>query len=312
MTLPTGIKLEKCWEQALVVAELRQALHAELEKWMDRLEEAMREKGPQPPLWEITEIVRNQRQDFMATVARTWVERKYQDYLQQEKASCPKCDRLLNRWGISSRPVETLIGTFNLERPYFYCRSCKYGFCPLDQVLGLSPQDKQYDLQRAAVKVAVEIPYEEASDLFLELTGVSTSDHVIHETVGKVAEGIGVLDISSTTEEIHKRVEEISQGKKWKPILVLAIDGASVPIRPEGVKGRRPGRKKKRAKRAKWKGERREVKGFRFYLVNEDRIVHLLSWHQIQTDKELEEALRKVKEAELIEEEKVKLMRNRG
>ena len=198
MTLPTEIKLEKCWEHALGAAELRQALHEELDKWLDKLEEEMEEKGPQPPLREITEVIRNQRQDFMATVARAWVERKYQDYLQQEKASCPKCGRLLNRWGISSRPVETLIGTFNLERPYFYCRSCKYGFCPLDQVLGLSPQDKQYDLQRAAVKVVTEIPYEEASSLFFALTGVSVSNQVIHEIVGKVAEGVGVLYISPT------------------------------------------------------------------------------------------------------------------
>ena len=89
--------------------------------------------------------------------------------------------------------------------------------------------------------------------------------------------------------------------------MVLAIDGADIPTRPETAKGRRPGRKKKRAKRARWKGQWREAKGFRFYLVDGERIVHLLSWHQVQSDEELGEALRQVREAGLIPEDKVRL-----
>jgi hypothetical protein len=116
-----------------------------------------------------------------------------------------------------------------------------------------------------------------------------------------------VLSVSPTAEEIRQRVAEVAEGRKWRPILVLAIDGADVPARPETAKGRRPGRKRKRAKRARWKGQWREAKGFRFYLVDGERIVHLLSWHQVQSDKELGEALRQVKEAGLIPQEKVRL-----
>ena len=65
--------------------------------------------------------------------------------------------------------------------------------------------------------------------------------------------------------------------------MMLSIDGADVPIRPEEAKGSRPGRKSQRAKQAHWKGQWRESKGSRFYLVYEDRIIHLISWHQIQS-----------------------------
>jgi len=65
-------------------------------------------------------------------------------------------------------------------------------------------------------------------------------------------------------------------------------------------KGR--GRKKGEAKRARWNGEWREAKGFRFYLVDGDRLDHVLCWHQVQSSEELEESLRKVKEAGLIPE----------
>ena len=48
-------------------------------------------------------------------------------------------------------------------------------------------------------------------------------------------------------------------------------------------------------------------KGFRFYLLADDRIVQVPSWHQIHTDEEAAEALHQVKAAGLIPEEQVRL-----
>jgi hypothetical protein len=42
-------------------------------------------------------------------------------------------------------------------------------------------------------------------------------------------------------------------------------------------------------------------------LLDGARIVHVLSWHQIQSESELGEALRQIKEAGLIPEETVRL-----
>jgi hypothetical protein len=115
-----------------------------------------------------------------------------------------------------------------------------------------------------------------------------------------------VLDVSPTAAEIQRKVAQVAAGKGGRPILVLAIDGADVPTRPETAKGRRPGRRHQRATRARWTGEWRDAKGFRFYLVAGGRIVHVLSWHQVQTDDELAAALRQVKGAELIPEAQVR------
>ncbi len=49
------------------------------------------------------------------------------------------------------------------------------------------------------------------------------------------------------------------------------------------------------------------AQGFRFYLLDGDRIVHVLSWHQVQSESELGEALQEVKDAGLIPEETVRL-----
>ena len=85
--------------------------------------------------------------------------------------------------------------------------------------------------------------------------------------------------------------------------MMLAIDGAHAPTRPEPSPPERQERQ-----RAKYK----EAKGFRIYLVDKDRIIHLISWHQIQDDKGLAEALLTIKDAGLIPEEKIRLCAHRG
>jgi len=90
-------------------------------------------------------------------------------------------------------------------------------------------------------------------------------------------------------------------------VLILGIDGAYVPSRPESARGRRPGQARQRARRARWQHEWREAKGLRFYLLDGERIVQVLSWHQVQKEHELGEALQQVKDAGLIPEEAVRL-----
>jgi hypothetical protein len=151
------------------------------------------------------------------------------------------------------------------------------------------------------------VPDETACELFEELTGLPLSAHTAHELTQAVAEGLTVLDVAPSREAILAKITAVAAGQPWGPILVLAIDGADVPTCPETAKGQRPGRKKARANRARWTGEWREAKGFRFYLLADDRIVQVLSWHQIQTDEEAAAALRQVQAAGLIPEEQVRL-----
>jgi len=298
------ISLEE-FRQARVRAEARHQLHEGLDHWLDAVEERLPEKTP--TLDQVTQAVFAMRHELTGMITEALVEQRHRQTLQQQTIPCPHCGRLLRARGSPARTVETMVGAVSLTRPYFYCLRCQAGFYPLDEVLQLSEHRKQWDMQKAAASLATETPYETASGLFGELTGLSFSDHIAHEVVGELTEGLTVLSVSPTVEEIRQKIAKVAEGRKWRPIVVLAIDGADVPTRPETAKGRRPGRKKKRAKRARWKGQWREAKGFRFYLVAGERIVHLLSWHQVQSDEELGEALRQVKEAGLIPEEDVRL-----
>jgi hypothetical protein len=80
-----------------------------------------------------------------------------------------------------------------------------------------------------------------------------------------------------------------------------------VPTRPDSARRPCAGQRRTRAKRARWRGQWRDAKGFRFSLLDGERIVHGLSWHQVQNDAQLGEALKQVKEAGVIPEEQVRL-----
>ncbi len=89
-----------------------------------------------------------------------------------------------------------------------------------------------------------------------------------------------------------------SRARSWsRPVMMLTLDGAHAPVRPEPspCRGERGS------------GDYEEVKGFRLYLIDRQRIIHLMSWHQIGTADELASSLCTIKQAGLIPEDRVRL-----
>src|SRR5215831_12317447 len=220
---------------------------------------------------------------------------------------CATCAHHLRARPVVSRTVETLIGAIEVQRPYFYCQHCHRGCYPLDEVLGLRAGRIQLDVQQAAAALVTEVPYDTASALFGRLSGLAVSSERMHTLTHQAAEGLTVLDVVPSGAEIAQQVAALAVGRFRRPVLVLGIDGAYVPSRPESARGRRPGQARQRARRARWRHEWREAKGFRFYLLDGERIVHVLSWHQVSNEQDVGEALQQVKDAGVIPEETARL-----
>jgi hypothetical protein len=293
------VRARKQWDA------LRGQLHTRFDQWLDELEAQLPE--PAPSLAQVTETVWNLRQALTGGLTEAIVEHTHRSEHTRQQSRCPQCDRLLTARAPVQRTVETLVGLVQLERPYCYCPACRVGLYPLDEVLGLSPGRTQLDVQKAAAKLVTEVPYDEAQRLFGDLTGVGVGSERMHTFTNQVAEGLTVLDVAPSRDEITRRIAEVAAGRFRRPVVVLGIDGASVPTRPERARGRRPGHGRHRAKRALWRGQWRDAKGCRFYLMDGDRIIHVLSWHQVHNEAQLGEALKQVKEAGLIPEEQVRL-----
>ena len=294
-----AVRASKQW------ASLRQQLHDYFDLWLDGLQAKL--PGPETTLAQITETVWDLRQDLTGSLTEALVDYGHRFEFMRQQIVCKTCQCLVTARPLVPRTVETMVGSVRLERPYFYCRVCREGSYPLDEALGLTPGRYQLDVQKAAAKLVIETAYDEAQTLFHDLTGVSLGSERMHTLTNRAAQGLSVLDIAPSREQIDERIAEVAAGKWRRPVVVLGIDGAFAPTRPDSARGRRPGQRRQRARRPTWKGQWREVKGFRFYLIDGERLVHLLSWHQIQNETELGEALKEVKEAGLIPEDRVRL-----
>ena len=196
---------------------------------------------------------------------------------------CDECGRtLLRQRHLHRRTIESRHGELEVERPYFYCRQCQRGYHPFDQALELAPERKQYDLQRAAAELFTEVPFARASQIFKRLTGIPMTDHCMQDVAAKLGEVADPVRVLPSRQRVEASIEQAGNGRVWRPVLVVAADGAAVPTRPATQ-----GRSKQRGV-----GEWREAKGFRIYLVGQERIEQILSWHQVATEEEFGEALR--------------------
>lgn len=253
------------------------------------------------PMESITDISKSlfqNRSQIMGQGALALIEKKFGHLLDQQYCECPSCNRRIKAKSEKvRRKIDTVVGPVTLYRPYFYCKTCSFGFYPLDDALGLSNRKAQADIQELEAWLAAEMPYETASEALERCAGIQLSNHHAHDVVNEIAADIQLLDVCPDKTEVHRKIDEISEGRFRRPVLMIGIDGAHAPTRPEPSP-----RKGKRGK-----GEWKEVKGFRMYLLDDKQIVHLISWHQIENDKALANDLVQIKQAGLIPEDNVRI-----
>ena len=147
----------------------------------------------------------------------------------RQQIVCKTCQCLVTARPLVPRTVETMVGSVRLERPYFYCRVCREGSYPLDEALGLTPGSYQLDVQKAAARLVIETSYDEAKTLFHDLTGVHLGSERMHTLTNRAAEGLSVLDIAPSREQIDERIAKAAAGKWRRPVVVLGIDGEASP-----------------------------------------------------------------------------------
>ena len=203
---------------------LRQQLHERFDPWRDTLEQAWRE--PPATLSEVPATVWDLRQQLTGGITETSVAQAHEGERQRRQASCPRCTRVLQVQEHGGRPVETMVGPVELERPSFSCRSCRTGLYPLDEARGLVAGCQQLDRQHAAAQLVTEVPYDTAQALFDALTGMHCGSERLHTVANRVAEGLTVLAVAPSREEIERRIASVSTGRLRRPVLVLGLDGA--------------------------------------------------------------------------------------
>jgi len=223
-----------------------------------------------PKLENITEVIRDQLLKLGAEVASVTLNNIALEE-QQNNASKTKGNR--------SRTLNTILGPVDYERKAFYNAESSSLSFPADDTLGIHAGQIQSDVLKRVIKLGIEVPFKEASELCESLMGVTVSEGSIHGGVVKAGQQAQYKDVVPTKEEIHQKLDKLKNSNPHeKAHIVIGVDGAMEPLRPENSL-----RKGKRGE-CFWK----ECKGFRVYAtVGEKTIEHLISWHQIGNDEDL-------------------------
>ena len=203
---------------------LRQQLHERFDQWLDEVEAQL--PGSEPTLAQVSETIWSLRQQLTGGVAQTIIEHTHQEEQRRKALQCATCAHLLRARPAVSRTVETLIGEIEVHRPYFYCPHCHRGRYPLDEVLELRAGRIQRDVQQAAVDLATEVPYETASTLFGQLSGMTVSSERMHTITHQVAAGLSVVEVAPSREEIDRRGGRVAAGRGRRPVGVRGGGGA--------------------------------------------------------------------------------------
>ena len=205
---------------------------------------------------------------------------------------CKDCGSRLHKKYSNNRECFTTIGTITIDCPYFICRKCKTIHTPYEDTLNLRNGKYQYDMQKVAALFGAKETYADAAEMMSEIYRLDVSPDTVHKLTNQVASEVKLTEIIPTAEEISKIIDKIKQNSHRRPVLVFSADGAMVPIRT-----------KEKNKPHCWK----EAKGIRGYLIDGDKIVHLLSWHQIANIGEFREFLKDLRGKGIIPLTKVRL-----
>ena len=252
----------------------REMIHDEVDKWVDKIIDEAFKDNKQLTVMELSELFDKTKHQFFGACLQALIEQKHAGLFEQEHADCPKCGKICKKRRDNQKTMVTMQGPSDLKRPWFYCTDCRYGFSPMDKVLEISRKKYQFDVQKKATRTTAEVPFSRSSELFEELTGHPISDHFMHENFEQIGAHTCLEDVVAGSQEIADRCKEAA-GDSWRPVLVVASDGAHVPTRPKARRNEKRG-----------KGQWQEAKGFRIYLLGEDRIIHIASWHQIQNEEQ--------------------------
>jgi hypothetical protein len=106
--------------------------------------------------------------------------------------SCPHCQESARFVDYRPKTIQSLVGTFGLDRAYYHCRACGKGTVPWDQTLRLSRQAMTPGAKELVSLIGAVDSFGEAADIVLKKTsGLRLSESTVERTCEAVGRDIG-------------------------------------------------------------------------------------------------------------------------
>ncbi len=138
---------------------------------------------------------------------------------------------------LRSRPVLTVVGWAQMNRPWYFCDRCHEGQFPADEALDVKNTYFSPGVRRMQALVGQDAPFDHGREQMKILAGLE----VTAKSVERTAEAIGANIAANEQRAIDRAVQldlPVIVGKPI-PILYVQMDGTGVPVVKKETEGRK-------------------------------------------------------------------------
>ena len=152
----------------------------------------------------------------------------------EEARPCPHCGQEATYQFKREATLLTIVGQVTYRRAYYLCAQCHRGHYPMDEQLGLRPGELSAEMESLTAMTGVQLPFEQSSQLFEELTLVSVSDHSVAKSAQAMGSEVQTLEgewVAQSEDEdwLQEQVRLAERPQR----LYGALDAAKVHVRGE-------------------------------------------------------------------------------
>lgn len=168
---------------------------------------------------------------FGGMLLRLWLKWEEGHYPAPHRR-CPHCQG--QAWYQRQRTgtLHTVFGTLTYQRAYYTCETCHQGHYPLDERLGLRPNQLSAELERLAGLVGVQTAFGKGSELLKELMLIYLSDHSLDKSAQAYGHEVEQME-QAWQAAAADPATQLKRKRESRPVLRLygAMDGAMMHVR---------------------------------------------------------------------------------
>jgi hypothetical protein len=168
--------------------------------------------------------------NIMLHVWLAWLTPRY----PEQEIKCPHCGETAVYQRHRQGMLRTMFGEIRYRRAYYGCDQCHQGSYPLDEELGLRPNQMSAEVERLAGLMGVQMPFAQASEVFQELTLVKLSDQSVDKATQVYGQKTEVQEKQWYEETLDEENRLRRDRETARPLrLYGSLDGGRVRVRNE-------------------------------------------------------------------------------
>jgi hypothetical protein len=141
-----------------------------------------------------------------------------------------------------SKRIDTVLGSIQLRRAYYYCRPCRRGVVPRDEQLGVTGASLSPGLATMTARAGTAAPFAQAAGLLADLAGITLSTKRVERSSEATGAAATAVQAEQTRAILAGRLVPLppppAPDGTVPDILYLAVDGTGLPMRASETTGR--------------------------------------------------------------------------